>query len=457
MNDAYSVFDGFIFPFFALLLYVGIKKANERLDLPAHHIRLLNKSLGFRILLVLAFFYITVFYYGFGDSLLYYSAVTQLHDVTWEVKEQFLTSITYTPIIGDRLFGSFSGHVGYYMLNPANALVVKVGYYASLICFNSYITICLLFSVFAYLGCRKMFLLFTRFYPTLYREFAMAILFIPSVVFWSSGLLKDSLTLGALGFLIYYGYRLVVDVKQLVVSVAWITISVTLLLMIKSYIIMAILPGFIIWLFLKKGAAIQNPVVRRNIKVVMLVMGTAASIYLINYLASTKFAEELATEKLDERIMQSQQTYTINIKGESYYQIDQKNMVLAFPLGIVATLFRPFLWEVKSFVMLISSLESVFFSLVTLLIWFRIGFLQFFKLIFKNADTLFFFIFAMLFAGAVGLSTPNFGTLGRYKIPCLPFYLMMLFIIMHQVSFIYPHWLNKIINRTMGPAYQVNH
>jgi hypothetical protein len=39
------------------------------------------------------------------------------------------------------------------------------------------------------------------------------------------------------------------------------------------------------------------------------------------------------------------------------------------------------------------------------------------------------FLFAMLFALFVGATTLNFGTLCRYKIPCMPFYVIALLLI----------------------------
>ncbi|MBK9533341.1 MAG: hypothetical protein IPO42_16435 [Chitinophagaceae bacterium] len=38
-------------------------------------------------------------------------------------------------------------------------------------------------------------------------------------------------------------------------------------------------------------------------------------------------------------------------------------------------------------------------------------------------------LFALLFALFVGATTANFGTLVRYKIPCLPFYIIALYLI----------------------------
>jgi hypothetical protein len=56
------------------------------------------------------------------------------------------------------------------------------------------------------------------------------------------------------------------------------------------------------------------------------------------------------------------------------------------------------------------------------------------------------FVFAMIFAVAVGASTSNFGALSRYKIPCMPFYFIMLLILYKKASLPYPTWFNKIVN-----------
>ncbi|HRA12632.1 MAG TPA: hypothetical protein PKX31_13225, partial [Chitinophagaceae bacterium] len=41
-------------------------------------------------------------------------------------------------------------------------------------------------------------------------------------------------------------------------------------------------------------------------------------------------------------------------------------------------------------------------------------------------------VFTLIFAFAVGISSYNFGTLSRYKIPCLPFYAVALIVIFYK-------------------------
>jgi hypothetical protein len=57
------------------------------------------------------------------------------------------------------------------------------------------------------------------------------------------------------------------------------------------------------------------------------------------------------------------------------------------------------------------------------------------------------FIFAVIFAIAVGASTTNFGALSRYKIPCMPFYFILLMLLYGKAKLAYPKWFNSILKK----------
>jgi hypothetical protein len=97
------------------------------------------------------------------------------------------------------------------------------------------------------------------------------------------------------------------------------------------------------------------------------------------------------------------------------------------PPAITAGLFRPFIWEARNPVMLLSGLENLLFIGLTLRMIFSLGFFGFFVRIGSNPLLIFSVVFSLFFAFSVGLTTSNFGSLVRYKIPCEPFYLGMLF------------------------------
>lgn len=92
-----------------------------------------------------------------------------------------------------------------------------------------------------------------------------------------------------------------------------------------------------------------------------------------------------------------------------------------------------------------SSLESLFFLYLTLRYIFKKGLMPFFRNIFRQPVLFLCLIFSVIFAAAVGSTALNFGSLSRYKIPCLPFYLMMVMVVYRQANLSYPAWLKKVL------------
>jgi hypothetical protein len=104
-------------------------------------------------------------------------------------------------------------------------------------------------------------------------------------------------------------------------------------------------------------------------------------------------------------------------------------MISKFPQAVTVTLFRPFLWEAKKPIMLLSAFESFAFLALFLYVLFGKGIKVLIKQTAKDPNMLFFLIYSLIFAFAVGISTGNFGSLSRYKIPCMPFFAAFLLIL----------------------------
>jgi len=122
--------------------------------------------------------------------------------------------------------------------------------------------------------------------------------------------------------------------------------------------------------------------------------------------------------------------------GGSVYDLGETDfslvgLITLIPKGINVTLFRPYLWESRNIVMVLSALESTYFIWITLSVLFKNGSRIFQKI---NDDTFVYFsiIFSLTFSFAVGISTNNFGSLVRYKLPMMPFYLSAMMILNHS-------------------------
>ena len=104
------------------------------------------------------------------------------------------------------------------------------------------------------------------------------------------------------------------------------------------------------------------------------------------------------------------------------------------PLAIAATFFRPFIWETRKISQLMAAVESLILIFFTLKILFKAGPIRIIKYILSDPLIIFCLLFALVFGLFVGASTLNFGTLVRYKIPCMPFYCIALFLIYEKAS-----------------------
>jgi hypothetical protein len=162
----------------------------------------------------------------------------------------------------------------------------------------------------------------------------------------------------------------------------------------------------------------------------------------LGYQAIVKLTEDNARYKLENLAATTQVTAEWitamgTLQGGSVYSLGEfdgtfTGMLAKFPQAVVVSLYRPFLWEVKNPVMLLSALEAAFFLFMTFRMLREFKFRTLYAMLNDQPVLLFCFIFSITFAFAVGISSYNFGTLVRYKIPLMPFFLAALYIIRSQ-------------------------
>ena len=374
------------------------------------------------------------FYYNGGDTYNYHTHGSR------HVWEAFMDS----PLKGMRLLindGSNYNDVYRYaskilfFSDPQSYAIVKIAAVFDLLTFSSYSSTAILFAVVSFVGLWMFFLTFYEQYPSLHRWLAIASFFIPSVFFWGSGLLKDTVTLGCLGVATYQVYRIFAKKNFGIRHDFLLAISLYGMYSIKIYIILTFLPAVIVWVFLVNLDAIRSPVLK-----IMLAPFMISCAIILGYFAMVKAGEDNAKYSLQNVAMTAKITaydigfYTGRDAGSGYSlgELDGTfgSMIRLSPQAINVSLFRPYLWEVKNPLMLLSALESFLLLLLSVYIIVKKN-VRLFAAI-NNPNILFALIFSVSFAFAVGVSTFNFGTLVRYKIPLLPFFLVALILILHH-------------------------
>jgi hypothetical protein len=393
-------------------------------------------ALTLRIIGALAVGFVYQFYYGDGDT---FSFHTRGSRIMWEA---FMDS----PEKGFQLlwYGAddIAGVYKYaskiiFLTDKTSFAVIRLSFIFDILTFSSYAATAMLFGVLGFVGMWMFFLTFYKQYPHLHRGLAIAAFFIPSVFFWGSGLLKDTVCLAFLGIATYQVYDNFIGGKFAWSKLAFLLISLLIIYRVKPYIVLTFLPASVIWVFLLNLQKLRSTALRW---IVFPFVFSAAVV--LAYFSILRAGGENEKYSLNKVAKTAQETaydirfYTGKSAGSGYTlgELDGTlgSMFLLAPKAINVSLFRPYLWEVRNPLMLLSALESFAFLLAVISLFYRAKFKLFNAL--KDPTILFLFIFSVVFAFSVGVSTFNFGSLVRYKIPMMPFFVVMLTILNDYVN-----------------------
>jgi len=370
------------------------------------------------------------FYYQGGDTLNYWE-----HGSRW-IYEAFGENITLGLKLladagGDRALDetyAFSSRIWYYR-DPASYMVVRIAALFDLLTFHTYSATALFFAAFSFSGLWAMYSVLQKKYPANAGRLAVAILFIPSVIFWGSGILKDTVTLGALGWMTWALVRWIDLKRRSFVEVVVFLLAFYLIFSIKKYILICFIPMVAVWVFFKRVKRIKNFAVKLLlVPMLLLIFGVAAFFALQQITAEdTKYQLDSLAERARITAYDIRYGWGARTGGDGGYDIGLpdgtwQGMVRLMPAAINVSLFRPYLWEVRNPLMLLAALEALAMFILTVRMLWK-GDL---KHRLKDPFLIFCLGFALLFAFAVGVSTFNYGTLMRYKMPMMIFFLALI-------------------------------
>jgi hypothetical protein len=273
-------------------------------------------------------------------------------------------------------------------------------------------------------------------------ELLFVVFLLPSVLFWGSGVLKEGLIFFALGLLIYYTNKLF-SLKAILIC-----LGVALLLAFsKFYVWLAIFPSllFMIWMNRKSS----KPFLKFAIIIV------AIETIGLNIESFTSIQNPLVT--LSQKQIEFNQLAIGNLQDANHKSIPIAGSIIKIntleptlfsvvknsPQAFVNTFLRPYLWELKSPMMLMAGLENIF---VILFIFLCFIFMKSFSSI-RWEYVLFCISFVIIQFLIIGETTPVLGAIARYKVPALPFLMIaLLFVIDKEKMLKKVPFLKKMLN-----------
>jgi hypothetical protein len=452
--SAFNLFrfqDVFLAPicFFIILFFIRLKYLSYKKNPVASYIL---PAFLLRIIAACLYALLINYYYGFGDSHNYYQGTLDLHRaVSQDVSFWYDIYSKWKLEPTDRIYpyfafdGTFSTQ--FYMQEVRTYNVSRLALPLSILFNKSFLCISFCISYLSFLGSWKLFMLFYEQFSHLHRKIAIATLFLPSLLFWSTSLLKDPFCFAALGYLSYSLYAIFIKRAFSFIDILSVFISSFILINLKPYILISLVAVFSLWLFLRYRSKIKDNLLRRLSTGVFLFVSLTLGLLLTSFFSGLDEKNQYQTEKLVSTINSNQSAFE-NIKGEgsgsnfkAYEASSLAGLILGFPVGVFNTYFRPFFWDVRSPIALLSALEAFGFLALTFYCIRKIGFKSFLQTVISDPLIAFCLGYAMLFGGVIGLTTTNFGALTRYKIPSIPFYAMGIILVMDK----FPYFSKKYI------------
>ena len=250
----------------------------------------------------------------------------------------------------------------------------------------------------------------------------LPILLLPSVLFWTSGVMKEPLLVLGLGLVLH---GLLVSGLKVVERFITIVIGVIIILMTKFFVIACLLPALISFYIFKNKQTFSFIIVKYLVVNFILLLVA----FNIHYVIPKINLQQMLVNKQSH-----------SVKEAAYFNAGSRidippidgntlSILKVAPVGIWNTITRPYLWEGKNMMMLASAVENIFTVLFIILCLSLTNFKSI-----KNLNlVLFLLTFSISYYALIGICTPVLGNLVRYKAPLLPIFLFA-FILNVQVT-----------------------
>lgn len=253
-----------------------------------------------------------------------------------------------------------------------------------------------------------------------------ALLFIPSITFWGSGLLKESLMIIAIYALGFSILKSKANPKQWFYVISAI-VSVFVLWKVKYYVPIVLLPILGITIVFSQPKFLRKFAFPKKLLlyVGLLIVGVTIIAFIHPVFHSGRFFEliRISHNVIAQNSADSLIPFPL-AKNDVLFVI--QNLPKAWFTGI----FRPFIWESFSFFSLVWAIEKTIFSLLAIA-----ALTLFFKLKFSQVEKwwgIAILLYISVLSSVITLATPNFGTLVRYEVAYMPFLWLLVLMVLNK-------------------------
>lgn len=348
-------------------------------------------------------------YYDTSDTFIFFKLATDQAELA---RNDFGSYLTFL----------FSSQEGYFLGEHRTVFYTKITSLLALLTGDNYWITAVYYSVVSFFASWYLANIISRLFPTYKIASCIAFLFFPSVVFWSSGIIKESLAMTGLFFLTAVFLQVWAKERVSILSMVFAVISALIVFNLKYYYLAVFVPVTSASLVARWVSNKQkiNPSAQILIWLTILVFG---------FVAVTCLHPNFSPSKLLQVIVSSNRVFMEVCTPDDvihFYNLEPawSSILLNSPWALVSGFFRPFVWEANTVFKFITGVENLaVLSLFILAV-------RFVKDIYHSSNRILILaviLYCALLSIFLALSTPNFGTLARYGVGFLPFIVLLVF------------------------------
>ncbi len=422
--------DIFIFFAYSLFGYAIIRFIIFRNE-DKHFYLTLKLFFGLKIISAIIMSLLTVFYWKVGDAISYFNEGENLI----QLLKKDISNIKYFFLPVE--FYSSQLKIDNELVRTVNGAGQEASFFISKLCalfyplaMGKYLLVNFFFCFISIIAQLKLYIIIVKRYPHLKRIIAVCILFMPTLLLYSSTIYKETICYSCICFAINNLYNIKHNSSK-TANYIFLIINVFFIFITKHYIISGFLiAAFLLLFFQFITLMLRHSIITRFMAITLLiVVGTFLyynleifNPYILSFVDTSNTFQEYYNNDFGE-------TSSFKI-GE--IEMSVEGLVKKMPIGFYSTYFRPHVWEVRKPIVLFSAIESCFILSLTLYTLVFKG-RYIFELVSRDLFARMSLYYSIVLGIIIGLTTFNFGTLIRYKVPVVPFAWLFVFILLYYV------------------------
>lgn len=383
---------------------------------------------GYLIKVLGGAFFAAIFFYVYtvGDTFLYWSGAKNISNYFWENPQMYFKMLFSNPEEMKEMIPGIHREVAY-TRTEEEWFMVRILSVINIFCGGNYLLLLFFTSMFSFVGSWTIFEVINSWFKNNTRLAFICSFAVPTVIIWSSGVIKDSLVFGMIGVMVYAFYQIFFHKNWGNIWMwALFIISTYTIFRLKSYLVIALLPSLMLAYYIFIRSRIQNIILKRISGPILFAFMIGAGVLLIQTLA--EISEKYEVEKLENKA-KGFHTWHVTTGGATYnlgeIEYTISGVARKIPAALNVSFYRPYPWEIKNIGMAIASVESLILLLLSIYLLFYKG-IKSIRKIFRDPLLTFFLIFSIILGFAAGFTSYNFGALVRYKMPLMPFFVFTL-------------------------------